>query len=145
MTRARSRFNLFHYGRWVQVCIDDQLPYYGGRLLMLQSIDQQTFWASLLEKAYAKLYGSYEALSGGICCDSLTDLSGRYPECTSICLTPILTSGGISETILLRPEEDENANERSNYSTKELYDILARAVQRQALICTGIWVRKRMS
>jgi len=67
---------LWWCGEWVEVLVDDRLPTINGRLAFMQPQASNCFWAALLEKAIAKLHGSYEALKYGTRSDGLTDLLG---------------------------------------------------------------------
>ncbi|KFQ60826.1 Calpain-13, partial [Pelecanus crispus] len=69
-------FRFWQYGVWVDVVIDDQLPFLNGRYLSVYPRTSNEFWPSLLEKAYAKLRGSYQNLHGGYLSDALVDLTG---------------------------------------------------------------------
>jgi calpain len=73
-------FRFWQYGRWVDVVIDDTLPTIDNKLVCLRSTDPNEYWPSLLEKAYAKLYGSYKNLEGGLINEALEDLCGGLSE-----------------------------------------------------------------
>ncbi|XP_050697521.1 calpain-A-like isoform X2 [Eriocheir sinensis] len=71
---------LWRFGAWAVVVVDDRLPTKGGTLLFARSTDPNEFWVALLEKAYAKLHGSYEAMEGGQSMDAMVDLTGGLAE-----------------------------------------------------------------
>jgi hypothetical protein len=65
----------------VAVVVDDWIPCESpGKPAFATSRKQNELWVSILEKAYAKLHGSYEALEGGLVQDALVDLTGGAGE-----------------------------------------------------------------
>lgn len=67
------------------------------------------FWTVLLEKAYAKFYGSYKHLEGGVAHESFTDFTG-----------------GIVENFVPRKSSDD------------LFNVIRKALEGKSLIGTGI-------
>ena len=72
-------------GNWKMVTVDDSLPLVKNekgetKLLGAHSVNSE-MWVSLMEKAYAKLYGGYDIIgNGGDIRHALTDLTGAPSE-----------------------------------------------------------------
>lgn len=70
-------FRFWQCGQWVEVVIDDRLPVVGNNFCFVHPRrGNQEFWPCLMEKAYAKLLGSYSQLHYGYLPDALVDLTG---------------------------------------------------------------------
>ena len=65
------RFRFYHLGEWIDILIDDILPTKNAAIAV-----KNEYWMLLLEKAYAKFLGSYDALAGGDPCWALCNLTG---------------------------------------------------------------------
>ena len=81
---------LFVDGQWESVVVDDFLPLFGKGTDddQNQGLAQSTgTWVSLLEKAVAKYYGSYEAIESGYVHHGLELLMGSTSECLYLAST----------------------------------------------------------
>ncbi|KAL0275667.1 UNVERIFIED_CONTAM: hypothetical protein PYX00_003457 [Menopon gallinae] len=112
------RFRFWHFGEWKDVLVDDRLPTFKGRLVYLHSTNPTEFWAALLEKAYAKLYGCYENLHSGFTTRALQDLTGGIVQSFGLCnqekyLTfQVLNSAVPRSSLLIASINPEKENKR---------------------------------
>lgn len=67
-------------GEWCPITIDDFFPCkpFGGPIY--SSGHGPELWVLMLEKAYAKIHGSYDSLRGGHCHEAFSDLTGFPTE-----------------------------------------------------------------
>jgi hypothetical protein len=68
-------------GEWRTVVVDDLVPCSKAGLPAYGRAHQlDELWVAVVEKAYAKLHRSYQALEGGNIAEALVDLTGGAPE-----------------------------------------------------------------
>ena len=71
---------VFYNGRWVYVVVDGVVPVDGdGHLAFSSPMDPRELWVPVLEKAFAKLFGAYDALELGTERSAMVDLTGGVP------------------------------------------------------------------
>ncbi|KAM4605520.1 calpain-10 [Polymixia lowei] len=122
--RGSFQLGLWQQGHWTEVTIDDRLPCIGSSLCFSRCHAPTAFWVALLEKAYAKLHGSYERLWAGQVSEALVDLTGGLAERWSL---------GDGE-----PEEEQGAGRDSDRVRRRRLDLnLLQSVRRGcALSCS---------
>ena len=98
MSSANARFGIYTFkfykaGAWRYVHVDDRIPCrQSGRVNFARNEDPNETFAMLIEKAYAKLHGCYEALIHGLSEKVMLDLTpGGHCESTVTNSTKTLT------------------------------------------------------
>uniref|UniRef100_A0A8C5DNR6 Calpain-8-like n=1 Tax=Gouania willdenowi TaxID=441366 RepID=A0A8C5DNR6_GOUWI len=98
-------FRFWRFGRWMDVIIDDKLPTINGRLIFVHSKDPNEFWPALMEKAYAKVCGSYTDMSAGTLSEAMMDFTGGIHMCIGLSDPPpdlweLMCRAGQSSTLM---------------------------------------------
>ncbi|XP_037605083.1 calpain-1 catalytic subunit-like [Sebastes umbrosus] len=106
-------FRFWRFGKWVDVVIDDHLPTLDKQLLSVHSKGGNEFWVPLLEKAYAKVCGSYADMNLGLPSEACKDFSG-----------------GLNMTYKLQEAHTAGHD-------VELWNSLSRATGCRSMICCG--------
>lgn len=71
----------FNHGKEDIVIIDDYFPWLDDDYPYVSSSDKLELWPMIIEKAYAKKFGSYSLIgSGGFTHYALADLTNGFPE-----------------------------------------------------------------
>ena len=79
-------FRFCHDGEWKEFLVDSSVPSsdkHKGKVAFAQPKDNVVF-GPLVEKAYAQMYGSYSAISGGLISEAFFDLTSCPTECISL-------------------------------------------------------------
>ena len=96
--------NLCIGGSWQTVIVDDYFPCVpGGSPCYTRCLSIEHIWVQLVEKAYAKVFGSYRAIKMGWFMDALVDLSGApYKEFrfSDNSVVESLKSGALWDTLI---------------------------------------------
>ena len=69
---------LWHKGANHKIVVDDRLPMYKmpSTPISFQMSENSAWWATIVEKAYAKMHQNYVRLSGGLSFEALRTLTG---------------------------------------------------------------------
>ena len=73
-------FQLYLNAQWQPVIVDTRIPCINKKPVFGTNISKNEFWVALIEKAMAKIKGSYERLNGGYTDEAMVDLTGGVTE-----------------------------------------------------------------
>mmetsp|Transcript_6717 Transcript_6717/g.11290 ORF Transcript_6717/g.11290 Transcript_6717/m.11290 type:complete len:845 (-) Transcript_6717:102-2636(-) len=96
-------------GMWQSVRVDDFFPCFPGAGPVYSRSNGNELWVMLLEKAYSKLHGSYEAIKSGWAYEGMMDMTGA--PCTTIrfddsTVTPKIKNGQLWRDLMFYDSEN---------------------------------------
>ncbi len=80
---------LYLNGSMTEVVVDDYFPCRGNKLAFCYNSDGKSIWPMLIEKAYAKVFGSYQRIESGTMMESLQLLTCAYIDILDHAETPL--------------------------------------------------------
>ncbi|CAI5770844.1 calpain-13-like isoform X1 [Podarcis lilfordi] len=127
-------FRFWYLGDWLDVVIDDRLPFLNGEYLSVHPRSRNEFWPPLLEKAYAKLHGSYQKLHMGYISEALVDFTGgvqislNLPRPSSY-LYEVVKAAAKSGCLMgcVTPPVENNVNEKNGIVQGHAYTVVETA------------------
>ena len=129
----RGRYDVRLYDKriekFVVVTVDDRIPCpKGTKKPRFLKPNGSELWAIILEKAFAKLYGSYIDLDGGMSKNAWIALTGDYVHQFNRPLS--------SQTWTLN-KEHRNENSKLEYDSDEMFRLLKRYTKTKALLAAS--------
>jgi hypothetical protein len=70
----------FDNGKEEFVIVDDYVPIYEDDFAFVKARNRKEMWPIIIEKAYAKKYGSYQAIQAGHIDQALAELTNGVPQ-----------------------------------------------------------------
>nr|ASL70036.1 calcium-dependent cysteine protease [Dugesia japonica] len=125
-------------GIWTIVTIDDLFPANQFDQMIYSRANRKQLWVSLIEKATAKLYGSYECLTLGYCADGLSTLTGS--PCETLKLPNLMESlNEESSGSLENTSQEENSQDKVTEDT--IWAMLLSANEANLFTCVSCGCR----
>lgn len=91
-------------GEWKIIDIDDYLPCDSNGKIVFSTAKFNELWVAFVEKAVAKVYGSYEAIAVGTCAEGLQNITGH--ACDVLLFESAYKN--LSSSIVLSPTDNNN-------------------------------------
>jgi len=138
------------HGQWTSILVSHSLPCNAWKMLAFAQAERGALWVALLEKAWAKLHGSYQAIEGGLPWEGLRAFTGaptRHQRLEEARVAPISSKVITASKIL--DDETYTANTGSFIqgaavdSADGIWSSLLKAKQRGYITCTNCGAREQ--
>ena len=114
------KIRLCKRGVWNVISIDDYLPCDKHNQLVFSYARRRQFWVPFIEKALAKMYGSYESIGKGACAEGLQTLTGE--PCEVLYLRSMNTTRAISVTTTVSSNFQSHASNDKNLIWNKIFE-----------------------